>query len=300
MSDGYLDPKRLIRPGVCGPGVEGDDCFSEEILNKIHSYASASANKHLAGKVEKVRSAPSDESRKDLLYDPGTIAAMGDEEFVSTIIQRFKVFAPQGNKLFSNFNENLILKQLNAAVPTFQNFDCVLMDFHEDPSNPLSEICSGETNWFIDKIRSGDILTFGTIPNTLVSKGDTTKVGHWVALFGDFRGSKWTIEYYNSTGSNAPKGMWIWMQRLANLISESCNHGCIAINVSNVASQKGGTECGIYSLHYILCRLCGIDYRVFRKDVIKDSEVQKLRRLFTGIEELPKEFIRPFRARQLL
>ena len=306
MNDGYLDPKRLIRPGICGPGVEGNECFSNEILNKIHSYASAVSNRQLVDKVERVRESPNDDNGKALLYDPGTIAAMGDEEFVSTIIQRFKVFAPQGNKLFSNFNENLILKQLNAVVPSFQNFDCVLMDFHEDPANTLTSIATSvsmsgnRNNWFIEKICSGEILTFGTIPNTLVSKGDTTKVGHWVALFGDFRGEKWTIEYYNSTGSNAPKGMWEWMQRLANTISESCNRECIAINVSNVASQKGGTECGIYSLHYILCRLCGIDYRVFRKDVIKDNDVQKLRGLFMNMNELPREVAKVFRDSQLL
>lgn len=295
MNEGYLDPKKLLRPGICGPGEE---CFSQEILNKIHKYAKFSSNDNLAAKVEKVQTSPDDESRKSLLYDPGTIAAMGEDQYIDELIRGFKVPAPQGNKLFSNFNENLILKQLHVVVPSFRDFECVLMDFHNDPDNPLTQII--QQSDFIDKVCSGEILTFGTIPNTLVSSGDTSKVGHWVALFGDFRGDKWTIEYYNSTGSNAPAGMWSWMQKLASNISESCKRECIAINVSNVASQKGPTECGIYSLHYILCRLCGIDYRVFRKDVIKDSEVQKLRKLFTDIRELPREVSSALRRRQLL
>lgn len=227
-----------------------------------------------------------------IMNHPKTIDVLGDEEYIKTLIANFKVPAPQGNKLFSNFHEDLILRQLGTLVPTFKDFRCVLMDFYKYPDELLNKAKNPGSD-FINGIKNGDIFSFGTIPNTLVSSGDTTKVGHWVALFGDFRGKDWTIEYYNSTGNNAPAGMFKWMQELAANIERECNCKCSAINVSNVVSQKGPTECGIYSLHYIICRLGGIDYKRFREDKIPDDSVNKLRKLFADEGKFDKK-IRKF------
>jgi hypothetical protein len=144
--------------------------------------------------------------------------------------------------------------------------------------DPNSELIRG--------IKDGTIFSFGTIPNTLVSSGDTSKVGHWVALFGDFRGNNWTIEYYNSTGQNAPAGMFKWMEELAATIQRECNNKCMAVNVSNVVSQKGPTECGIYALHYIFCRLAGIELKKLREDKISDEQITKIRRIFVDEQKL--------------
>lgn len=295
---GYLDPKKLLKPGVCGPGVEGAECFNPATLSKIKHHATSTGNKDLLDKVTKVENSPTDDTQMSLIYDKSTVDALGDEQYIDTLIQGFKVPAPQGNKLFNNFNENLILKQLHNVVPTFRDFECVLMDFHKF-DGPLASIAEPNSD-FIQKVCNGEILTFGTIPNTLVSSGDTSKVGHWVALFGDFRGDKWTVEYYNSSGSNAPAGMWTWMQKLASSISESCGHECIAVNASNVASQRGPTECGIYSMHYLICRLIGIDYKEFRKNRIPDGEINKLRKLFANEKNVPGHIRQLLRSRALI
>jgi hypothetical protein len=295
---GYLDPKKLLKAGICGPGVEGSQCFDGKTLSKAKQYSEMTGDVEFGKKVDKVRNSPNDESQLQLLHDSNLMKALGDEEYIDTLISRFKVPAPHGNKLFSNFNENLILKQLHSAVPSFKDFECVLMDFH-NASGELSSIANPDSK-FVKSVCAGEILTFGTVPNTLVSSGDTSKVGHWVALFGDFRGEKWTIEYYNSTGTNAPAGMWSWMQKLATVISDTCNHECIAINASNVVSQRGPTECGIYSLHYILCRLIGIDYKEFRKNRIPDGEVNKLRKLFMNEKFVPNHVKNLLRSRMLI
>ena len=295
---GYLDPKKLLKPGICGPGIEGEECFDADTLQKVKEYATANSDGDLLKKVSKVEDSPTETTQRELRDDEKLIDALGDDGYIDMLIKGFKVPAPQGNKLFSNFNENLILKQLHAVVPSFQDFECVLMDFHKSDCE-LSRIANPESD-FIKKVCDGEILTFGTIPNTLVSSGDTKKVGHWVALFGDFRGEKWTIEYYNSTGSNAPAGMWEWMQRLAKSISENCGKECIALNASNVSSQRGPTECGIYSLHYLICRLIGIDYKEFRKNRIPDNEVNKLRKLFDDERKIPNAVRNLLRSRMLL
>lgn len=295
---GYLDPKKLLKEGICGPGVEGKECFDADVLDKVKQYASGTSDKELLNKVSEVENSPTESAQVALRDDEKLIRALGDDGYIDMLIKGFKVPAPQGNKLFSNFNENLILRQLHAVVPSFKDYECVLMDFHKSDCE-LSRIASPDSD-FIKKVCDGEILTFGTIPNTLVSNGDTKKVGHWVALFGDFRGDKWTIEYYNSTGSNAPAGMWEWMQMLAKSISENCGKECIALNASNVASQRGPTECGIYSLHYLICRLIGISYKEFRKNRIPDNEVNKLRKLFDDEKKVPSAVRNLLKSRMLL
>ena len=299
MSNGYLDARALLHSGPCGPGKHGEKvCFSDDAFHKIKNHADITGNKPMMDKIKNVMLDPNAKAQRDLLYDEGTTAALG-EEFIDELINGFRVPAPQGNKLFSNFNENLILKQLHAIVPTFHNFDCVLMDFYDDEQNPLTRIMDDNSE-FIRGVQSGEILTFGTIPNTLVSRGDISKVGHWVALFGDFREDEWTIEYYNSTGNNAPKGMFNWMQQLAQHLQSNCGHKCIAVNVSNVASQKGPTECGIYSMHYLICRLIGIDYKAFRANKIPDNEINKIRKIFANEADTPNHIKKLLRSYNLM
>lgn len=295
----YLDPRAILNPGPCGPGRSGDMCFSDGAISKLRKHAADNSDKQMSEEINRVLANPTHDNQYNLLHNPETVKALNDEGFIDELITGFKVPAPQGNKLFNNFNENLILKQLHVAVPSFANFDCMLMDFYKDPNNSLT-LAANENSQFISNIRSGDILSFGTIPNTLVSSGDITRVGHWVALFGDFRGDTWTIEYYNSTGNNAPKGMYDWMQNLAKIIKDNCGHNCIALNVSNVASQKGPTECGIYSLHYIICRLIGIDYKEFRANKIPDNEVNKIRKIFTDEAKIPRHIKMLLRSKNLM
>jgi len=50
------------------------------------------------------------------------------------------------------------------------------------------------------------------------------------------------------------------------------------INVTQIVNQKDNHSCGSYSLFYILCRLCGISYKVFEKNEIGDKLMHEFRR----------------------
>jgi len=282
----YLSPDYVFNQ-VCAFSKDGN-CLGNKKLNELKSKAELVGSKELLSKINAAIADPTNSKlQKDIIHHSDIFKVLTDDEYIDTLIKGFKAPAPQGNKLFSNFNEDLILRQLNEAVPTFKNYNCVLMDFHTHGGEPLTQAAESNSE-LIKGIKSGDICSFGTIPNTLVSTGDTSKVGHWVALFGDFRDNDlWTIEYYNSTGNSAPSPMFKWMEKLAKAIEDDTNHKCIALNVSNVASQSGPSECGIYSLHYLLCRLMGISYKEFRKDKIPDATIEKMRKLFDNVEELP-------------
>jgi hypothetical protein len=291
MSDaGNISADKIFSKGPCAANIKCAFCFSDGAVKLMRKIADEDYQTLISDALVN----PDPNKQLELLYDHRTITALGNELYVEEFTTRFKPHSPQKNELFNNFNINMVLTQLHLLEPTFKNFDCELMDFYNNPNSALGKSLDKNSE-LISGIKSGEILTFGTVPNTLLASGDTTKVGHWVALFGDFRGKKFTIEYYNSSGSNAPAKYFAWMESLSKLISEETNCECQAINVSNISSQKGPSECGIYSIHYIICRLLGIPYKKFREHKISDNDVNKLRKLFLDASKVTGETLNVLR-----
>lgn len=273
---GVLKPDSLLNNSVCKSGELM--CFDDETLNTIMSHAEKNSDKEMVKKINDLIRKPDNKTQLEILYDNKTLDALGEQKYLEVFTSDFKGHSPQGNKLYSNFHINTILQQLHELEPTFRNVDCNLMDFYKDPNSELYQFLHSDL--LINEIKSGKTLTFGTIPNTLTNDGNLSTVGHWVGLFGDFRDNTWSIEYYNSSGRNAKNEVFLWMENLAEKITQNCGTKCIALNVTNIESQKGDTECGIYSLHFIISRLMGIPYKEFRKRKINDEDVNKLRKLF--------------------
>lgn len=250
-------------------------CFSKNIRTKFANISNAS--KDYQAKIDAALNSDdkNDASKLKLMQDDRSLEILGTEAFLAELLN-YKPHGPHGNKLFNNFVLNTAMKQLSIIEPTFKSYMCTLVDFVKGSKFNAGDDCLD--NLMHDNF---DYLTYGCILNTLTSSGASKgEVGHWVAFFIDLRTEPITVEYYNSTGNNAPKEIFVWMESLAKHISEKTNRAAKAINVSNVRSQSGPSECGIYSFHYIVCRLYGIDYKQFRADKIPDKEIQKLRKLF--------------------
>lgn len=204
-----------------------------------------------------------------LLLDKRVISALGEKTVMKEINENFKPPGPVDWSLFNNFVEDNVMKHLNRWDPTFLGLDVNLMDF-ESYGGSLSQLRF--TNDGI--IHNGKTYkSFGCVVNTMKMSGDLTKVGHWVAVFGDFRNPHKTIEYFNSSGRSAPSEMWSWMNKSAKSVEN-----CTALNVSNIQHQKSETECGIYAVYYITARVCGLCYKKFRETTISDERVNKFRK----------------------
>lgn len=205
-----------------------------------------------------------------LLLDKRVITAFGEHTVLEEINTNYKPVGPVDWSLFSNFVEDNVMRRLHQWDPIFIGLDVNLMDF-EDYGGSLTKLV------FTDEGISynGHVYkTFGCVVNTMKMSSDLTKVGHWVAVFGDFRNPQAkTIEYFNSSGRSAPPEMWNWMQKSAKSVPN-----CIPLNVSNIQHQKSETECGIYSIYYITARVCGICYKKFRETIISDDRVNKFRK----------------------
>lgn len=223
-----------------------------------------------------------------LLLDKRVISALGQDTIKRELDNNFKPVGPTDWSLFSNFVENNVMRHLNKYDPTFIGLDVNLMDFQDYGASLTKLSTRGEV-----RFKGNEYKTFGCVMNTMHMSGDLTKIGHWVALFGDFRNPELcTIEYFNSSGRSAPPELWRWMNNKAEECTAS-GKKCIALNVSNIQHQKSETECGIYSVYFITARVCGIYYKKFREMEISDERVNKFRKnMFNDQSALPdKSFL---------
>tara|TARA_Y100000389_G_scaffold78668_1_gene75446 strand:+ start:9712 stop:10554 length:843 start_codon:yes stop_codon:yes gene_type:complete len=103
---------------------------------------------------------------------------------------------------------------------------------------------------------------------------------HWVSLFVNV--PKKYIHYYDSTGEKQPKEVTLLMDKIkyqANVLNIHLKQ-----YVNKTEHQMHNTECGMYSLYFIIQTLEGKDPSYFTNTNIKDKEMEILRNKYFYIE----------------
>lgn len=105
---------------------------------------------------------------------------------------------------------------------------------------------------------------------------------HWVSMFIDLK--KHFIFYFDSAGEKIPNEIEILKNRIieeANTLSMSFKY----IDNEGIEHQKGGTECGMYSLYFLITMLneqisLKKKIQIFTKQIIPDKYVEKYRKIY--------------------
>lgn len=279
---------------VCSFGVEGSTCMSDDFKKKLKSTKIPNYKKE---DVERITAAGRNEDELNLLLAASSV--IPEDEIINEY-KRFSAVGPTDTSLFNNFVEDQVLSRINNYIPSFYHVPVQLMDF----SHP--------THTFNTKLRElvQDIgpeigkkyKTFGCILNTLRSTGSLSKVGHWVAMFGDFRRKDYySIEYFNSSGRDAEPDAFKWMEKTAKEIQKLTGKKTIAVNVSNIKHQKSNTECGAYSAYFIIYRQFGGEYKDFRAEPISDELMTKFRsKILISEKKITPENLQFLKSRRLV
>lgn len=119
----------------------------------------------------------------------------------------------------------------------------------------------------INNIIKDGYKTAGVILNTDVSTGSGI---HWFCLFFDFRTNPISIEYFNSSGEQP-------LPSVRNLLDRLKTTTSVLFENTTSHQQDTSSECGLYSLYYIINRLKGVSYNDFNKR-IPDKEMIKFRK----------------------
>lgn len=175
-----------------------------------------------------------------------------------------------------NFNIMNVMRQYEEAFPWFKFLGVFPIDF--SAPNPYlrggkqkklqclyQETCNIQLKKEYNKGCRGIGMIFNLDPHY---KGGS----HWVALYINLQNIKMPIiGYFDSYGMKTPPLIARLMKSFRLQIPE-CD---LVYNARRF--QYSNTECGMYSMYFILCMLNGIHFEDFCKDAIQDEAMLELR-----------------------
>jgi hypothetical protein len=250
-----------------GLSTNGSD---DEIFSRIDDKL-ASCNGSDFCWTEKIKSSAIDTIRRESFKPKKPV---GERQWLSNFdIEDVMV---QYEKLYDNFtfygpvSSDVYKPNLKASfnIPNdYKNFI-----YGNKPRNPISP----------NKRKNLIAITFNTDPHT---KGGE----HWVTLVikisGTKRGSMEAIfMYFDSVGKYPNDNISKSIMQLIEMFDNSGDYKLIELLVNRVQHQKKNSECGVYSLNFILKCLNGEEFIDIINDVNPDDEMQKTRGLILFAE----------------
>jgi hypothetical protein len=186
-----------------------------------------------------------------------------DKEFLQTSV--FRPEGPQGQfQWLSTIDINKTLVQYENKYPDFVFLGAVPIDFNELDYYPFKKMNFNE-------LRKEGKNRLGVIFNL----DEHYKGGsHWVSLFADLE--KGQIYFSDSYGRKPEKRINHFMERIKDYL-ETCNLDNIDMRHNSTQHQKGNSECGVYSINFILRLLKGKTFDHLTRKRLTDEKVNKCR-----------------------
>jgi hypothetical protein len=178
--------------------------------------------------------------------------------------------SPQGKfEWLSTFNINDSMAQYEKKFEGFKFFGAVPMDFAELPGIEVGNIN------YAGYYRRG-ITKLGVIFN--LDNHDQTG-SHWVAMFTDL--NQGNIFYFDSFGIKPEPRVRTLMRaqaRFLELHGKKVDH--IRVDYNKVQHQKGNSECGVYSMNFLIRMARGDDFDKLCNNPIPDKQINKCRKIY--------------------
>ena len=183
------------------------------------------------------------------------------------------------NKWKTQFDEWLntldienVMKQYEKKYDDFHFIGPVPIDFDKEFSPGdcvIDELC---------KIKLKSLLNKGIKKLGIIFNLDPhDKPGsHWVSFFANFDNNE--IYYFDSYGLPEPKEVTKLMKRLKEQGSELNRN--VKLFTNNVRHQYKDSECGVYSIHFIIKLLEGNKYKDIINNKIDDDSMQENRNIY--------------------
>ncbi len=186
-----------------------------------------------------------------------------DKELLQTSI--FRPEGPQGQfQWLSTIDINKTLAQYENKYPDFVFLGAVPIDFNELDYYPFQ------------KMNFNDFRKEGKNKLGVIFNLDEHYKGgsHWVSLFSDLE--KGQVYFSDSYGRKPEKRISNFMDRIKNYL-ETCNIDNIDVRYNQTQHQRGNSECGVYSINFILRLLKGKTFDHLTRKRLTDEKVNKCR-----------------------
>jgi len=171
-----------------------------------------------------------------------------------------------------NFNILAVMKQYEEAYPWFKFLGVFPIDFSApdpykkggQPTCLYKEICDLNLTKEYNKGVRGIGMVFNLDPH--FKSGS-----HWVSLYINLENIKKPGIYYNDSYGYAVPKLIARLMRSFRLQIKTCELGFNARRF-----QYGDSECGMFSLYFLICMVCGIPFKDFCKDTVNDDFMLQL------------------------
>lgn len=182
----------------------------------------------------------------------------------------FKPEGPHGKfEWLSNFNIDDVMYQYMTADPTFQYLGTVPMDFQT--------VVKDLKDFDLDKYIKLGKHKYGIIFNL----DESWKSGsHWVAMYFDI--NKGEIYYFDSYGIMPEYRVRKFVRVIANYLIDHKHFkkDDLKVRYNKFVHQKLNSECGVYSMHFIIRLLSGSTFEDMCTERIPDEEMTKFRQIY--------------------
>jgi len=278
--------RKAIAPGpkVCHPRLIGKNgnCLSDEMIRDIASSYGAPANLHgyklnswltrkTRCKAERcwLEKAPMDSKKKRDITRKYFRPAMPNN------------WVKDPDQWLDSNNIADVLKQYEETYPNFKFFGTSPIDFAApDPYDPTAAAKNKCLQDEICKLNLKDMVAQGKTKLGFVFNLDPSNKGgsHWIASFTDIPGHR--TYYFDSYGTKPPHQIARFMRSL------TLQDPLMKLEYNARRFQYGDSECGMYSLYFIIRMLEGDNFKKFCRRAPRDAEMLALRKwLFSPKEE---------------
>lgn len=196
----------------------------------------------------------------------------------------YNSFKPQmPNSWKSNYNEWLsnidiqkVLEQYSKAYPEFFLHGPTPIDFNLKEGNicKVDKLCKFNLKNHLNNNQYKLGFVFNTDPHN--ESGE-----HWISMYVDCKGinlNEPVIYFFDSTGNKPPKEVEDLINKIINQGKE--NNINFTYLWNNISHQKGGTECGIYTLHFLIYMIEENNFYDYIKNNKSDKYIEKFRKVF--------------------
>ena len=258
-------------------------CSDQFTLDKMKEFINGLDNASAPTKsteiVEKAKKLTGCNTESCVIKSQEISGVLGREHTDKIIATRFKPAGPANSTAWLN-NDNIdhTIHQWSKIYPKFLHIPFQMIDFDKNETH-LAQVN------LVDEYQRG-MRRMGCVINTDKSTGSGI---HWFCIYIDMTDDKkWTLEYFDSAGDYPKKSVHEWLNNQRALLSAA--HAGQAIEVVDVTRsnqlQRSTTECGVFSLWYILSRLNGIPYSYFSQpNATDDKMMYKFREFLFRLEK---------------
>lgn len=272
--------QRVIEPGpkVCHPRLRGNrgTCLPHTILTEMSKAYGAPSE--LQAHSQRLRTWLTRKTRckgERCWLDKAPIHASKKKEIAK------KYFRPtmpdewvaDPDQWLDSNNIGDVMKQYEETYPHFKFYGTNPIDFAApDPYDPVAASKNKCLQDEICKLNLKELLSQGKTQLGFVYNLDPSNKGgsHWIASFTDIPAHR--TYYFDSYGTKPPPQIARFMRSL------TLQDPQMKLEFNARRFQYGDTECGMYSLYFLIRMLAGDNFKKFCRRAPRDSEMISLRK----------------------